>query len=116
MNWMFLVVYFSSKEFLVGEKDKDTILGLMPFFHIYGQVGVMLSCLRLGIKTVIMSKFDPELYMKTLEKFKVREFFTDIFAYSPQTASQSKPFAPEALKSLVNRASKTFLIGDKSWC
>ena len=43
----------------------------MPFFHIYGQVAVMLSGLRRGVRVAIMPKFEPELYMKTLEKYKV---------------------------------------------
>ena len=53
------------------QKEKDTLLGLMPFFHIYGQVAVMLSGLRRGVRVAMMSKFEPELYMKTLEKYKV---------------------------------------------
>ena len=35
----------------------------------------MLSGLRRGVKVAVMSKFDPEVYMKTLEKYQVRVFF-----------------------------------------
>ena len=61
----------STEKILHYEKEKDTLLGLMPFFHIYGQVAVMLSGLRRGVRVVVMPKFEPELYMKTLEKYKV---------------------------------------------
>ena len=40
----------------------------MPFFHMNGQVAVMLSGLRRGVRFVVVPKFDPELLMKTLEK------------------------------------------------
>ena len=53
------------------EHGRDTILGLMPFFHIYGQVGTMLSGLRKGVRIAVLPKFEPELYMNTLQKYKV---------------------------------------------
>ena len=45
---------------------KDTVLGLLPFFHIYGMVVVLKACITHGCKIVTMPKFDPELFLKLI--------------------------------------------------
>ena len=51
---------------------QDTLLGVLPFFHIYGQVVVLLSGLRGGARIVTMPKFDPELFLHCASSYKVR--------------------------------------------
>jgi acyl-CoA synthetase (AMP-forming)/AMP-acid ligase II len=54
------------------EWNRDEIaLGLLPFFHIYGMVVVLFNCLAQGITNIIMPKFDPELFLNTIAKYKV---------------------------------------------
>ena len=50
----------------------DVLLGVLPFFHIYGQVVLLLTGLIDGCKTVTMPKFDPENFLKLMEKYGVR--------------------------------------------
>ena len=50
---------------------EDVFMGVLPFFHIYGQVVVMLSGLKCGAKTVTVPKFDPQMYLSLAEKHKV---------------------------------------------
>lgn len=50
---------------------QGTVLGLLPFFHIFGMVVVMAQFLRRGGKIVCMQQFDGELMLKLIQDFKV---------------------------------------------
>ena len=52
-------------------QEGTCIAGILPFFHIYGMVVILYSSLQCGAKTVTMSKFEPELFLSSLEKYKV---------------------------------------------
>lgn len=45
----------------------DVLVGVLPFFHIYGLVVLMNLSLMLGCKLVTMPKFDPGLFLKILK-------------------------------------------------
>ncbi|XP_020090286.1 4-coumarate--CoA ligase-like 9 [Ananas comosus] len=51
--------------------DGVTILGLMPFFHIYGLTGIVCSTLRSRGKVVVMDRFDPCTFMAGLARHRV---------------------------------------------
>ena len=51
----------------------ETLIGILPFFHIYGQVTTMLLGLCSGTHTTVLPKFEPELYLAAVEKQKVTE-------------------------------------------
>lgn len=51
--------------------ENPVVLGLMPFFHIFGQV-VSLSCpLLRGGTVVCVPKFQPESFLKIIQEYKV---------------------------------------------
>lgn len=50
---------------------QGTVLGLLPFFHIFGMVVVMAQFLRRGGKIVCMQQFDGELMLKLIQDFKI---------------------------------------------
>ncbi|KRT81440.1 AMP-binding protein, partial [Oryctes borbonicus] len=54
------------------ENDYETAVtvGVLPFFHIFGLFGVLISLCR-NRRMVILEKFDPETYLKYIEKYKV---------------------------------------------
>jgi acyl-CoA synthetase (AMP-forming)/AMP-acid ligase II len=54
---------------LVG--PEDVVLGILPFFHIYGMVVIMNMSLALGATVVTIPRFDPELFLSLIEKYKV---------------------------------------------
>lgn len=58
-------------ELLQIRGEGTCLIGVLPFFHIYGMVVILFSSLHCGSKTVTMSKFDPELFLSCLEKYKV---------------------------------------------
>jgi len=49
----------------------ETFIAFLPFFHIYGKVVIMLSGLISGAKLVILPKFEPKLFLDTLQNYAV---------------------------------------------
>lgn len=49
----------------------DNILGLVPFYHIYGLSIVQGIALYSGAAIVSLPKFEPQMFLETLEKHKV---------------------------------------------
>lgn len=49
----------------------DSIVGVLPFFHIYGMVVVQFGALRDGCSMVTLPKFDPKEFLTVMEKYKV---------------------------------------------
>lgn len=51
--------------------ENDVILGILPFYHIYGMVVIMNMSLELGATIVTIPRFDPELFLTLIQKHKV---------------------------------------------
>ena len=51
---------------------REVMLGLLPFFHIYGLVTIILSGLEHLKTTVTLPKFEPETFLKSIQDYKVR--------------------------------------------
>ncbi|HJV32132.1 MAG TPA: AMP-binding protein, partial [Bacillales bacterium] len=47
---------------------QETILGILPLFHVYGMTTVMLLAVLRSYKMVLMPKFDVKLTLKTIQK------------------------------------------------
>ncbi len=52
------------------EEGEETLLGMLPFFHVYGMTTVLLFSVMLANKMVLIPKFDTELALKTIDKQK----------------------------------------------
>lgn len=50
--------------------NQDVIQSILPFFHIYGFVYLLMSKLSLGCKLVTLPRFDPLTYTTTIAKHK----------------------------------------------
>ncbi len=55
----------------LGVDDTDTMLGLMPFFHIYGMVVIMNVGLHSGATVVTMPRFEIEQFLSALDRYGV---------------------------------------------
>ena len=55
----------------LGLTEHDTILGVLPFFHIYGMVVIMNLSLYVGATVVTMPRFDLEQFLQTMEKYRI---------------------------------------------
>lgn len=51
--------------------EHDTIIAVLPFFHIYGMVLVLLRGLHRGATLVTMPRFDLEQFLKTMQDYSV---------------------------------------------
>jgi len=56
------------------KKGEEVVLGILPFFHVYGMTAVMLLSLINANKMVLLPKFDVETTLKTIQKTKVTLF------------------------------------------
>jgi acyl-CoA synthetase (AMP-forming)/AMP-acid ligase II len=51
--------------------ENDTIIGVLPFFHIYGMTVIMNQALRAGATVVSMPRFDLEGFLDLAERHRV---------------------------------------------
>lgn len=52
--------------------DEHTVLmGMLPFFHIFGLVVVLFGGLFRGSRVIVMAKFEPLPFLETLAKYKI---------------------------------------------
>ena len=51
--------------------DEDVLLGLLPFYHIYGLVVVQFGALSQGARLITLPKFDPMTFLESIQKQKV---------------------------------------------
>ncbi|RPF55425.1 long-chain-fatty-acid--CoA ligase [Aquisalibacillus elongatus] len=53
-----------------AEYGKETVLGILPFFHVYGMTAVMNLSIMMAQKMVLVPKFDVDTVLKLIEKEK----------------------------------------------
>ncbi|XP_052064670.1 probable 4-coumarate--CoA ligase 1 isoform X2 [Mytilus californianus] len=50
---------------------KDSLIGVLPFYHIYGMVVVQFGSICLGTKLVTIPKFEPEPFLGAIQQNKI---------------------------------------------
>jgi long-chain acyl-CoA synthetase len=61
--------------FSVFEPGREVILAFLPFFHIYGQVVIMLSGLCQGDLLVLFTSPDTEAILEAMERYRATVFY-----------------------------------------
>jgi long-chain acyl-CoA synthetase len=61
--------------FSVFEAGKEVILAFLPFFHIYGQVVIMLNGLCQGNLLVLFTSPDTEAILEAMERYRATVFY-----------------------------------------
>lgn len=51
-------------------KGEERMLGILPFFHVYGMTAVLILSVMQGYKMILLPKFDAETTLKTIQKLK----------------------------------------------
>ena len=51
--------------------EDDTLIGVLPFFHIYGMTVIMNQALRMGATVVTMPRFDLDQFLELAERHRV---------------------------------------------
>ncbi|GGF06507.1 long-chain-fatty-acid--CoA ligase [Halobacillus andaensis] len=52
------------------EPGEESVLAILPFFHVYGMTSVMNLSVMMGNKMILMPKFEPEDVLKVINKQK----------------------------------------------
>jgi len=65
----------SHPQFVNFSDPNCCFLGILPFFHIYGMVVLLASGLYQGSTNVILPKFEPQLFLETLQNYKISEAY-----------------------------------------
>ncbi|XP_037293349.1 probable 4-coumarate--CoA ligase 3 isoform X2 [Manduca sexta] len=52
--------------------NQDATLAVLPFYHIYGLVIILLHKLSAGLKVVTLPKFQPDSFLSTLKEHKIQ--------------------------------------------
>lgn len=58
-------------EGIIDFDETDSMIGVLPFFHIYGMVVVMSYMLRVGGTVVSMPRFDLEQFLQIMQDYKI---------------------------------------------
>ena len=66
---------------MLGYEESDTFLGMLPFFHIYGQTVMLMAGLKSGCKTIIFKDFQPDVFLQTIQDHRVY-FTAQTFTFS----------------------------------
>ena len=66
-----LVANLCQVDAVFAVESDDTLIGVLPFFHIYGMTVIMNLGLRSGATIVTMPRFDLEGFLDLIEKHKV---------------------------------------------
>ncbi|KAL3841512.1 hypothetical protein ACJMK2_019646 [Sinanodonta woodiana] len=51
--------------------ERDTLIGLLPFYHIYGMVVVQFGPIIQGVKLVILPKFEPLVFLSAIQQHQI---------------------------------------------
>ena len=63
---------FSRSEHVMNyQTGEDVLIGVLPFYHIYGGVITLLCGLRHGVKIVTLPKFEPASFLGSIQNHKV---------------------------------------------
>lgn len=52
------------------KEGAEKVLGIVPFFHVYGLTAVMNYSIKLGFEMILLPKFDPLETLKIIDKHK----------------------------------------------
>ena len=55
-----------------GPNETPVLLSYLPFFHVYGMLGVLIVGLAVGATVVTLPRYSPNELLSCIEKFKVR--------------------------------------------
>ena len=70
--------------------EEDTLIAVLPFYHIYGMTVILNSALSHGATVVCMSRFDLEQFLVLMQKHEVtRARVTSCFCIKTRNCSRS---------------------------
>jgi acyl-CoA synthetase (AMP-forming)/AMP-acid ligase II len=68
-----LVAQLTQAEVMLKRSAEDVVIAVLPFFHIYGLVLILLHGLRQGATLVAMPRFDFVQFLECVQKYRVNQ-------------------------------------------
>ena len=50
---------------------KDVVMAVIPFFHVFGAIVLVLFSYQRGVPFVALPRFDPALFLTSIQKYKI---------------------------------------------
>ena len=69
------ILQLTHPQFLDFYAPDSCVLGVLPFYHIYGMVCILCICFYQGAPLVVLPKFEPALFLSSLKKYSVTDTF-----------------------------------------
>jgi acyl-CoA synthetase (AMP-forming)/AMP-acid ligase II len=66
-----LVANVCQAEAVIRVDEDDTLIGILPFFHIYGMTVIMNSALHCGATVVTLPRFELDVFLGTLQEHRI---------------------------------------------
>lgn len=63
-----IILFSGQVKFRTGE---EVLMGLLPFYHIYGLMVVQFLSLAMGAKVIVHPRFDAEQFLKSIQDYRV---------------------------------------------
>jgi acyl-CoA synthetase (AMP-forming)/AMP-acid ligase II len=70
-----LVANLQQVRAVIPTGEHDVLMGVLPFFHIYGMTVILNNALRSGATVVTMPRFDLETFLRLIEEHRVTRAF-----------------------------------------
>ncbi|KAF8326387.1 uncharacterized protein EI90DRAFT_2930282 [Cantharellus anzutake] len=51
--------------------ERDVLLAVLPFFHVFGGVVISFAPLSIGVPLVILPRFQPQTFLSTIQTFRI---------------------------------------------
>ncbi|XP_071494141.1 uncharacterized protein [Diadema antillarum] len=65
------ITQLESNPEILDDAPGENMLALLPYFHCYGLVVIMLHGLRCGTRQICMSRFEPEAFLKIMQDYEI---------------------------------------------
>ncbi|TXS21716.1 long-chain fatty acid--CoA ligase [Streptomyces sp. ms191] len=71
-------------------RPEDVVLGCLPLFHAFGQVCAMLTAVTAGARLTLLSRFEPDLALRTIQDRRVTLFAGVPTMYAALSATRAR--------------------------
>jgi len=74
-NLVSVIVSILHPDRYVETPGRDSVTGVLPFYHIYGCVMLILFPLAIRVPSLVLPKFIPDLFLSTIQKYRASLIF-----------------------------------------